>query len=176
MFSFLQYGLFLNQDSCPLSLKVYPSRNYYNTFDKSTPTIVTFSVALVFVFTAILFLVYDRLVEKRQHIVLNKAATSTAIVSSLFPKNVRDRLMQENTKCDKTDKTGSLMAPHHRLKSFLTHPGSGDGKDFGLQPIADLFPHTTVLFADIAGTLTPLPKRRVTLFARLLTPAFLFCI
>jgi len=106
---------------------------------------------MVFVFTAIMFIFYDRLVERRQHIVLSKAATSTAIVSSLFPKNVRDRLMQADNAEEKCkDKAGDFMAPHHRLKSFLTNKSTGD-KDFGLQPIADLFPHTTVLFADIAG-------------------------
>jgi len=115
---------------------------------------VTFAVAMVFVFTAFMFLIYDRLVERRQHVVLNRAATSTAIVSSLFPKNVRERLMQDNQKERKRkDKQGGLLAaPHHRLKSFLTNSGGeGEAKDFGLQPIADLFPHTTVLFADIAG-------------------------
>jgi hypothetical protein len=105
---------------------------------------------MVFVFTAIMFILYDRLVERRQHIVLNKAATSTAIVSSLFPKNVRDRLMQVDNNQENPDKTGDFMAPHHRLKSFLTNKANSEN-DLGQKPIADLFPHTTVLFADISG-------------------------
>ena len=133
-----------------MTLKVYPSSTFHDGYRTNAPIIVTFAVAMVFVFTAIMFILYDRLVERRQHIVLNKAATSTAIVSSLFPKNVRDRLMQvENTE-DTCDKTGDFMAPHHRLKSFLTNKSNGE-KDFGQKPIADLFPHTTVLFADISG-------------------------
>jgi class 3 adenylate cyclase len=36
-----------------------------------------------------------------------------------------------------------------RLKSFLK--GDSKDEDDGLQPIADLFPHCTVLFADISG-------------------------
>ena len=91
-----------------------------------------------------MFLCYDRLVEHRQKIVLNRAEKSGAIVSSLFPKNVRDRLLKEN----ENDKKRNFMAPTHRLKSFL----GGD-----MEPrkenntIADLFPHCTVLFADIVG-------------------------
>lgn len=103
---------------------------------------------MVFVFTIIMFLVYNRLVEKRQHIILNKAAQSTAIVSSLFPKQVRDRLFKEET--DIPSKSAS-----HRLKTFLSgdvNPGSMPNNSLlaGSQ-IADLFPHCTVLFADISG-------------------------
>jgi hypothetical protein len=102
-------------------------------------------VATIFVFTALMFLVYDRLVERRQRMILAKAVQSSAIVSSLFPKNVRDRLMQAN----ENDKAGNVAGSNHRLKSFL----SGDSKqsEDNLQPIADLFPNCTVLFADISG-------------------------
>jgi len=44
---------------------------------------------------------------------------------------------------------GAFLAPNHRLKSYLR--GGNNEKDLGLSPIADLFPHSTVLFADIAG-------------------------
>jgi class 3 adenylate cyclase len=62
-------------------------------------------------------------------------------VSTLFPANVRDRVMN-----DANDNVGG--------KSFLT--GSEDNEDFGVcayktRPIADYFPHTTVMFADISG-------------------------
>jgi Adenylate and Guanylate cyclase catalytic domain len=91
-------------------------------------------------FAVLLFLVYDRLVERRQSIVLNTANQSSAIVSSLFPKSVADRLLLDSAPgCNVTAKT--------RLKSFLCD--SQDNQ--GLQPIADLFLETTVLFADIAG-------------------------
>jgi Adenylate and Guanylate cyclase catalytic domain len=92
-------------------------------------------------FSALLFLVYDRLVEQRQAIVLRSANQSSAIVSSLFPKNITDRLLDIGT-----TSTGWNMTAKTRLKSFLC-----DSKDNqGLQPIADLFLETTVLFADIA--------------------------
>jgi hypothetical protein len=43
------------------------------------------------VFTSLVFLLYDRLVERRQK-VMSTAVQSSAIVSSLFPSQVRDRL------------------------------------------------------------------------------------
>ena len=95
------------------------------------------------VFAVLMFLLYDRLVERRQAIVLNTANQTAAIVSSLFPKSVRDRLIET----ENDEQSGKFLSGRFRLKSFLHN--SDD--DVGLQPIADLFLETTVLFADIAN-------------------------
>ena len=89
-----------------------------------------------------LFLAYDRLVERRQRLVLNRAVQSTAIVSSIFPKSVQDRLLA--TSQDKQD----LVAANHKIKSFLKSDTKENevSRDTGLMPIADLFPHCTVMF------------------------------
>jgi hypothetical protein len=141
-----RYGLPLDQDHCNILLDVYPSNAFYEIYSTNTPIVITFSVAIIFVFTAFMFLVYDRLVERRQALILKKAEQTAAIVSSLFPANVRDRLMQAGTK--NANNTG-LRDSNHRLKSFLD--GGAEEDDVDLQPIADLFPNCTVLFADIAG-------------------------
>jgi class 3 adenylate cyclase len=96
---------------------------------------------MVFLFTSILFYAYNILVERRQQIVLNKAVQSTAIVSSLFPKQIHDRLLQENGGLNSTQSS--------KMISFLT--GNQDHDMAGGGQIADFFPHCTVLFADIAG-------------------------
>jgi Adenylate and Guanylate cyclase catalytic domain len=101
--------------------------------------LVTTAVAITMAFAVLLFIVYDRLVEKRQSIVLKTANQSSAIVDSLFPKNITNRLLESGISNSLTGKS--------RLKSFLS-----DFQDNqGLHPIADLILETTVLFADIAG-------------------------
>jgi hypothetical protein len=93
-----------------------------------------------------MFIFYDWLVERRQKIVLHKAAQSTAIVSSLFPKQVCDRLLDDKPNC----KGRSVFSGANQLKSFL----SGDKDTFAntsKQQMADLFPNCTVLFCDIVG-------------------------
>ena len=142
-------GIKFNQGSCPYTLHVYPSQIYYQSHMTKDSIVITFSVAMVFLFTIFMFLVYDWLVERRQKLVLAKATQSTAIVSSLFPKNVRDRLLQTDTDNKANPKSTIGMAPNHRLKTFLN--GSSGGTDNTSQPIADLFPHCTVFFADIVG-------------------------
>lgn len=90
----------------------------------------------------------DFLVERRQRVVLHKATQSTAIVSSLFPKNVRDRLINGAGTGSVTRDSFSL-GNKSRLKGFLD--GNSDDEKEEEAPIADLFPECTVFFADIAG-------------------------
>jgi hypothetical protein len=105
-------------------------------YKSSDPTIFTVCAVLIFAFTSVVFLVYDRLVEKRQKTVLTSATHTSAIVSSLFPSNVRDRLFDAANGCT-SNGTGlgeTLISVGNRLVSG---------------PIADLYPSATVMFADM---------------------------
>jgi Adenylate and Guanylate cyclase catalytic domain len=152
-----EHGMNFLNSYCPISIRIYPSEEYYNEYNSSLPIALTFTVLMVFVFTAIMFLVYDRLVERRQNLVLMKAVQSSAIVSSLFPQNVADRLLQQNDV--NVGESRNTFSSKHRLKSMLNGDIKSsdsfqighDNATFGSQPIADLFPNTSVLFADISG-------------------------
>jgi len=65
-------------------------------------------------------------------------------VTSMFPGEIRDRLLDNNNQKDATN-----------LKSYLINKSSGhpleEDKEDDSKPMADLFLSTTVLFADIAG-------------------------
>jgi len=145
------HGITLDQDPCNVQINIYPSHKFYDSYADTSPTVITLSVSFIFVFTAVLFLLYDRLVERRQALVLQKALQSSAIVSSLFPKNFRDRLMT-TSKVDHHHTRTFKATPASRLKGYLgstdTRSLSGDDGD---EPMAELFPNCTVFFADIAG-------------------------
>lgn len=47
--------------------------------------------------------------------------------------------------------TNPNLGPNHRLKTFLNGGNPNANESDGAQPIADLFPNCTVMFADIAG-------------------------
>lgn len=138
-------GLRVLLSECPFRLRVYPSSEFIADYTSNTPVVITLSVACVFVFTVFTFFAYDALVERRQRILVRKATQTHQIVASLFPKNVRDRLLEEN---EENSKGGGFLAPNHRIKSFLAN---GNLANNDSRVIADLFPHATVLFADICG-------------------------
>ena len=77
-------GLRYDDSSCPHVFRVYPTQAGYDKFVTRMPIVISLSISAIFAFTIGMFLLYDRLVERRQSIVLAKATQSTAIVSSLF--------------------------------------------------------------------------------------------
>ena len=102
-------------------------------------------MAITFVVVAIFFFVYDLFVFKRNENLLQQAAQTTSIVMSLFPENVRDRLMEEKQ---------AEYARKHRGKSGMLKAYMKDGDASGTvsnKPLADLFLNTTVLSANICG-------------------------
>jgi hypothetical protein len=84
-------GLRYDDSSCPHVFRVYPTQSVHDKFVTRMPIMIGLSISVIFAFTIGMFLLYDRLVEHRQSIVLAKATQSTAIVSSLFvsPTNRR---------------------------------------------------------------------------------------
>lgn len=131
-------GLPLSEDFCPYWIRVYPSDEMRDNITSNNPAIFTVTAVLIFVFTSAIFVAYDCLVERRQRTVLRSAAQSSAIVSSLFPSTVQDRLMARSVSIATMREDESTPASNYQ--------GEGDS-----DPIADLFPDTTVMFADIVG-------------------------
>eukprot|EP00977_Amphora_coffeiformis_P007626 scaffold1684_cov214-Amphora_coffeaeformis.AAC.10 len=119
---------------CGYSVEVYPSSSVLEEhigFWDSARLSWTLSLALVIIL-ALLFC-YDFVASRRQHKLEDAAARTHAIVSGIFPKNVQERMLsaEENGK----NITGVSSINH----------------DSSEVPIADLFPETTIMFADIAG-------------------------
>jgi Adenylate and Guanylate cyclase catalytic domain len=164
---------------CRYILAIYPSTAVEEQNTTTQPIIFAVIMAMLFLAAAIFFLVYDYFVQRRQREAMNEAARSNAIVSSLFPAEIADRLFnnieQNNNKKTKNpnklsnmgtsikdiEKNTDGMGQKFRLKSYLDEEGEEAEKNKAAaakggvilesKPIADLFPNTTVLFADIAG-------------------------
>ena len=203
------YDAFTSTKECVYTLHVFPSDEFRSEYISNMPKVYTGAVTVIFVLTALVFIMYDCLVERRQYKVMTSAVRTNAIVvrtkgnfilpalyfaavdrflfphvpsrltrslwfmpkqnennkqqkSSLFPASVRDRLI-ENAAGEKStrDVAGSkkefrggttLFSPSviNSLKATEGEGGKSEA-EFDGKPIADLFPHTTVMFADIAG-------------------------
>mmetsp|Transcript_24964 Transcript_24964/g.58576 ORF Transcript_24964/g.58576 Transcript_24964/m.58576 type:complete len:1202 (+) Transcript_24964:64-3669(+) len=140
-------GLPIDVDYCSYTVSTYPSKRMKAAFMTRQPLVYTMIAIGIFFFTALVFIGYDKLVSMRQRKVMKTAVQSTTIVTSLFPHNVRDRLLEE--KCPDKEMGVSMFQPNKtRLRTFLNN---GEPTTDYHKPIADLFTDTTVLFADIAG-------------------------
>jgi class 3 adenylate cyclase len=166
---------------CLYSLHLYPSAEFESIYITQQPVWYAGFVMLIFAFAAIVFIAYDCLVSRRQNEVTATAARANAIVDSLFPAMVRERVFQSNESRARAregqgaknvviEESSSSKAPRRlsfgsgvkgdtpkkRLTSFLRGRSESYAKmeetiDPMADPIADLFPDTTIMFADIAG-------------------------
>jgi hypothetical protein len=59
-------GLPLAEDGCAFTLRLFPSQTMEDDYVTSKPIMFAVCAASIFVFTAIVFFVYDNLVERRQ--------------------------------------------------------------------------------------------------------------
>jgi Adenylate and Guanylate cyclase catalytic domain len=142
----------MHSDYCPFTFNVYPSNEMKEAFTTNNPIIFASMAVVIFLFTSLVFFLYDRKVERRQQTVMSSAKRTTMIVSSLFPSTVRDKLYplpERPVRRNSLDafKPGKLQQSPREATASMDFSNSS----IACSPIADLYPDTTVLFADIAG-------------------------
>jgi hypothetical protein len=140
---------------CQIFLDIYPSSEFSSDKNPNLPSIFAIGIASLFLGMSIVFFTYDRFIQYRNEKVVSAAARSNSLVSSLFPSNVRARLLAE--KGTEDDKNKGRNDPNRStLKGFLAGETQQDTEMqdadvYKSKPIADLFPETTVMFGDIVG-------------------------
>lgn len=77
------------------TIRVYPSRKMEKNFETDEPIYFAVIVICTFAFTSLVFAIYDFIVERRQRKLFNRALASGTILSSLFPEQIREKLLQE---------------------------------------------------------------------------------
>lgn len=140
---FLQHNFSDTHEHCEYFLRIFPSAQLEAKYRTSNPGIYTAVVLAVFLVTALAFIMYDRLVQARQNKVMATAKRTNAIVSSLFPSNVRDRMMQEIAEEveNEVNAKGSMFGKIHnktKLKAFLEDENDADHtpKAFDSKPVS----------------------------------------
>ena len=162
---------------CVMYLDVYSSAEFEDSHKSKLPWIFTLVIAVLFFCMAMVFVFYNRCVHIRNQKVLNAAARSSALIRSLFPSNVHERLfsaqaasqgISSKTKTSNSNNNNGKKVAESKpqypvsLKRYFDDGGADDNHNiidmddddsdmFKSKPIADLFPETTIMFADIAG-------------------------
>lgn len=116
---------------------------------------MTVAALIPFFLMASAFFAYDWFVNRRNGKVLAAAIDNGRIVSSLFPKNVRARLIAENKaqeeQAAQQDEPWTASNNKMKLQQFLVEsdPTNNAEQDedwmYSTKPIADFFPETTVM-------------------------------
>ena len=136
------FAPYTSSTGCDFTLHIYPTSEFEATYRTNIPTTMTIATVGCFVFTAILFVLFNLVVEYRQKRLESNATTNSALVSSLFPENVRERLVEEYNR-------GSSLALRNMGDFDPCRPGHCPVAT--RPPIADRFESCSVLFADLVG-------------------------
>jgi hypothetical protein len=166
-------------EGCFYGITVYPTQEYESIYVTSWPIAYTLAAAALTLVAVSLFAIYVYLADRRQRQVLDSAAKSNAIIKSLFPAVVRDRLFGGVMGSTHSRNTGShgggggvgrrrlgntsqnvslntddnhLTNPKIRLTNFLTSSFPNEMESLTQredEPIAEMFSNTTVVRLDI---------------------------
>jgi len=137
---------------CYHEIDVYPSVTFHDSYRTSKPLVYTCTIVIAFLGTAVLFFFYDRLVTRHQQNASADAERTNAIVSSLFPANVRDRLYQDDNDEEGGKKGHGTFMNESGQKNKLTD----EENPFSSKPIADLFPEGTLKSTCLPSCSSPL--------------------
>ena len=135
-----------NEGICDYSVNVYPSSDFEEFYASNITAIAIATVGATFVIVALIFFIYDKLSNKLNGKVRAAAERSLAVVSSIFPENVRDRVMASS---DDAERNCTLTTPG-KVKELSDSMGEKIEAESSVA-IADLYPDVTIMFADIAG-------------------------
>jgi class 3 adenylate cyclase len=142
--SFTEHFEDTSKGHCKYTLDVYPSSQLESMFTSNKHIVYAVIVASIFGLLMILLLIYDCMVTHRQQMLMSSAERTNALVTSLFPESVQNRLMDDAVQSGKGSKK-------HIGSNMFGDDSNNGPTSITTRPIADLFPNTTVMFADIAG-------------------------
>lgn len=137
-------GADLDDGYCNYVVRVYPSKDTEDEYKTSGPVIYTVGAVAIFVFTVLLLGLLDFFIERRQRLMMKNVVQSGKILSNLFPSSIKDQLMEEQ---EQPSRKRSYMSNNRRLQKFLHNDDDESFHENGMlqKPIANLFPHTTVM-------------------------------
>ena len=118
-------------DHCHHSVYIFPTDALKATYETKKPLHYAMIIASIFIFAAMVFVVYDWFVTNRQNNTERKATKSNAIVQELFPGNVAAKLFD-------TEQIGAYA-----------NSSLGNAKT-----IAELYPAATVLCKSLLATVS----------------------
>lgn len=139
---------------CHFDLLIYPNDEFADLYRSHAPIMWAVIVLVSFLSVAALFFAYDLWMQKKHKKTLAEKKRAQAVVTSLLPKHVGDKLMEEQAMVDSSKKRKLKQATAWNAQPDRTYsgiPDSGQETRENSKPIADLFPSATIMFADIVG-------------------------
>lgn len=127
---------------CVYSMHIYPSSDFEEIWDENASVIFAVVVATTFLIITMVFFIYDLFVQQRNEKLVERAARTTAIVSSLFPGQFRDKMIATSRlpNDSKPKGNGFVVAPSLPI-------GEDEDESRASLPLAKCYTDVTLMFA-----------------------------
>ncbi|CAB9511106.1 Receptor-type guanylate cyclase gcy [Seminavis robusta] len=121
---------------CQYSMHVYPTETFEGDYTTAMP--ITFAVVVLasFITVALVFIIYDWFVKRRNKELSKTAARSDRLVSSLFPGDIKSKVLEQHDDTDRSFSNPKKEQADHGVAHNM---------------LAQVYPETTILFADLVG-------------------------
>lgn len=139
----------------------YPTAGFAQRYSSNQPTLQATVIALLVGIICSDFGTYDLVAATRQRALTKLWQATEAVVSDIFPQKIKDQLMSEQLAQRGSDARSSTNPGGGILFSALGGlVGTSDKRSptrdtkaaaVPLAALAELYPHTTVVFADVVG-------------------------
>ena len=130
-----------NSSDCAFSVTAYPTMSFKQMYVTDAPWVYSAGVICVFFFAASVFAFYDHSIHRKQEKLLQSAKKTSAIVAEIFPKNVRNQIIEEKEQRSSLHASRtSGLAPKSELKNLIGRDDKSNVESYKGKPIADLFP------------------------------------
>lgn len=166
------------RSQCVHALHVFPTSELQAAHETDTPLLYTLIVMSIFIFAIVVFFIYDLVATIRQNKTKAEADRTDAIIAQIFPTMIREQLFMsgalatggggENKKGMDSNRTslrdlgvrnnrrgrrpslGSRERSSDSLMEFMQKGREAEARrKQASRAIADLYPETTIMFADI---------------------------
>ncbi|CAB9516323.1 Receptor-type guanylate cyclase gcy [Seminavis robusta] len=108
-----------------LKMTIYPTADFENAYTSMQPLTMTLILAALGCLGTVSFYLYSQSVHNRQQKLVETANRTALVVKSLFPSNVRDRIMKEAEEVEQKNQAKKKKAQQKQLDGSNSERGPG---------------------------------------------------
>jgi Adenylate and Guanylate cyclase catalytic domain len=152
------------------NITFYPTESLEFGIKTNLPVVYSVATSIIFLFVIIIFTAFDKLIDTRKKLEKDASNAPSPLLSTLIRTFPQNRLMENDLNASRqlpqrwatmsrrmsNDEAIRVTEPaKSRLRAFLNRSENTNRAEMEQyqfeDPIADLFPETTIMFADISG-------------------------
>ena len=126
-----------NNGHCAYTIELHPTTRLEILYESERPKTYAWAVVVIFAMILVFLAIFDLTVVNRQRKLMATARKTDAVVRSLFPENVQQRILEDV-------ETGKETAPDPKNKKSQVDNNNAEFA-YGSKPIADYFASASIM-------------------------------